>query len=271
MEQLGKNPQQNVIAVIPARLKSTRLEGKLLLSLDGKPLILHTIEQAALAKTIDRIIVATDSREIFDVVNNAGFEVQMTSVDHPSGSDRISEVALSLPGNCVIVNVQGDEPLIPPATIDAAVNSLLSDSGIAMATTCEVIDSAADVISADVVKVVTDQNGDALYFSRSPIPFPREHVRKYKSLENALDSDPDLISAFRKHTGLYVYRREFLLEYSAMKSSRLENLEMLEQLRVLERGFKIRVVEVEESSIGVDTQEDFDRAAKLIELRRREK
>ena len=259
MEQHGNNPEQNIIAIIPARLHSTRLEGKLLLPLNGKPLILHTVEQARKARNISRVIVATDSEEIVRVVQESGNEAVLTSPHYQSGRDRIAEVAENLPENSIIVNVQGDEPLISPMTIEKAVNAILQDESVDMATTCEPIHDLKDVLSADVVKVVTDKNGFALYFSRSPIPFPREAVRKYGSLENALRTDKHLLSLFRKHTGLYVYRREFLLKYTRFEQTNLEKTEMLEQLRALENGAKIKVIEVLESSIGVDTAEDFER------------
>ena len=259
MKLHGKIPKQNVIAIIPARLFSTRLANKLLLDLNGKPLILHTLQRAKEAGNISRVIVATDSREILKIVEASGNEAVLTSETHQSGSDRIAEVAENLPEHSIIVNVQGDEPLIPPKTIESAVEALLNDDTIQMATTCEPIDNINDVLSPDVVKVVTDENDFALYFSRSPIPFPRDSVKKYGTLENALENEPNLISLFRKHTGLYVYQREFLLEYTKLKQTHLEKIEMLEQLRALENGAKIKVVEVSESSIGVDTLEDFER------------
>lgn len=260
-----KIQQQNVIAVIPARLFSTRLPNKLLLPLGRKPLILHTLEQAKKAKNISRVIVATDSEEILRVVETSGNEAVLTDKNHQSGSDRIAEVAENLPENSIIVNVQGDEPLIPPKTIESAVEAILLDETIDIATTCEPIHEISDVLSSDVVKVVTDKNDFALYFSRSPIPFPREAVKKYGSLQNALREEKDLLSIYRKHTGLYVYRREFLLKYTKEAQTNLEKTELLEQLRALENGARIKVVEVSESSIGVDTQEDFERVKNIIE------
>lgn len=267
MEQHGNNHRQNVIAIIPARLFSVRLPNKLLLPLDGKPLILWTLEQARKAKNISRVIVATDSEEISRVVEKSGGEAILTSRNHQSGSDRIAEVAENLPENSIIVNVQGDEPLISPVTIEKAVEAILQNESIKMATTCEPIHKIEDVLSADVVKVVSDANNFALYFSRSPIPFPRELVRKHGTLENALREEKDLLSIYRKHTGLYVYRREFLLQYTKLKQTNLENTEMLEQLRALESGAKIKVVEVSETSIGVDNQEDYERVKKIIEAK----
>lgn len=265
MEQHGKNPEQNVIAIIPARLRSTRLAGKLLLDLGGKPLILHTVEQAKKARNIDKVIVATDSEEILNVVSKSGNEAVLTSPEHQSGSDRIAEIAARLPENSIIVNVQGDEPAIPPQTIEKAVEAILSDATIDISTTCERIEDYRDVLSSDVVKVVTDKNGFAHYFSRSPIPFPREAVKDYGTLENALRNEPELLALFRKHTGLYVYRREYLLKFTRFQQTDLEKMEMLEQLRALENGARIKVVEVGQSSIGVDTAEDFERVKLILE------
>ena len=265
MSSAEKNPTKNIYAVIPARLFSTRLPNKLLLSLNGKPLILHTLEQAKKVEKINRVIVATDSEEILRVVEASGNEAILTDKDHQSGSDRIAEIAENLPENAVIVNVQGDEPMIPPSTIEAALEAFLSDESIDIATTCEPISDAHDILSSDVVKVVTDENDFALYFSRSPIPFPREAVQRYGSLENALKNESNLFSLYRKHTGLYIYRREFLLKYTKAKQTKLEKTEMLEQLRALENGARIKVVEVSESSIGVDTREDFERVQEIIE------
>jgi 3-deoxy-manno-octulosonate cytidylyltransferase (CMP-KDO synthetase) len=259
------NQQNSVVAIIPARFASTRLEGKLLRLLGDKPLILHTLEQAKKAKNINRVIVATDDERIFEVIRASGNEAVMTNANHQSGSDRIAEVAETLPENSIIVNVQGDEPMISPTTIELAVDALLNDASIVMSTTCEAIIDEKDVLSNDVVKVVTNENGFALYFSRSPIPFPRDFVKKHGTLEIALQNEPDLINNFKKHTGLYVYRREFLLEFTKMPQSNLEQIEMLEQLRALENGVKIKVIKVTESSIGVDTLEDFERVRKILE------
>jgi 3-deoxy-manno-octulosonate cytidylyltransferase (CMP-KDO synthetase) len=261
----GKITKQNVIAVIPARLYSTRLPNKLLLTIARKPLILHTLERAKSARNISRVIVATDSEEILRVVEASGNEAVLTSENHQSGSDRIAEVAENLPENSIIVNVQGDEPLISPATIEKAVDAILKEDSIDIATTCEPINEILDVLSPDVVKVVTDKNDFALYFSRSPIPFAREAVKKHRSLKSALQNEPELLSLFRKHTGLYVYRREYLLRYTKEMQTDLEKTELLEQLRALENGARIKVVEVSESSIGVDTLEDFERVKQILE------
>lgn len=265
MELHGKSPQIIVTAIIPARYASTRLPGKLLLPIAGKPLIIHTLEQTLKSKLVGRVIVAADDERILKAVTAFGGEAVMTSADHRSGSDRVAEVAAGLPDGSIIVNVQGDEPTISPATIDAAVEAMIADEQCDIATTCERIDDPGDVLCPDVVKVVTDSRGYALYFSRSPIPFPREAVSRDGSVVDALKNDPKLLSDFRKHTGLYVYRREYLLEFCRMPQTILETTEMLEQLRALENGAKIRVVEVSESSIGVDTAADMERVRRIIE------
>jgi 3-deoxy-manno-octulosonate cytidylyltransferase (CMP-KDO synthetase) len=262
VEQHGENPLQNVVAIIPARYSSTRLPGKLLLDIAGKALILHTLERAKLADTVSKVIVATDDERIFDIVADAGGEVAMTSPDHRSGSDRIAEVAESLSPGTIIVNVQGDEPMISSLTIDKAVKALLSDSHADIATTSEPITDLDDIKNGNVVKVVTNSDGYALYFSRSPVPYPRQAMQSTNGSGNA-----DLLKYFRKHSGLYVYRREYLLKFTRLPPSRLEQIEMLEQLRALEDGARIKVVEVDERSIGVDTQGDLERVRRLVEER----
>lgn len=238
----------------------------MLLDIAGRPLILHTLEQAKKAKSVSRVIVATDDQRIFDVVAAAGGEAVMTSADHHSGSDRIAEVAESLPEGTIIVNVQGDEPMISPDTIDAAVNAFIGDAQANIVTTSEPItDKWCELLNGDVVKVVTGDNGYALYFSRSPMPFPREAALKYGGDPGeAIDHDPGVLSIFRKHTGLYVYRREYLLEFSKLPQSKLEKIEMLEQLRALENGARIRVVEVAETSIGIDTEKDLEKVRAIL-------
>ena len=228
-------------------------------------MILHVLERALAARNVSRAIVATDDQRVFDVVAAGGFEAVMTRADHASGSDRLAEVAAALDGVEVIVNLQGDEPLISPLTIERAVEEIFKDDEEQIVTTSEAITDAADVLSADVVKVVTDIMGRALYFSRSPIPFPRDAVRRYGSLLAALEIEPTLLAGFRKHTGLYVYRRRFLLEYNAWPQSALEGTESLEQLRALERGVHIRVIESDAPSIGVDTEQDLERVRKIME------
>lgn len=267
METHGKITQKNVVAIIPARLSSERLPGKLLLEAGGKPLIVHTLEAVRSSTRISRIIVAVDDPLLMKAVSEAGGEAMMTSPSHPSGSDRIAEVALALAGDPIIVNVQGDEPMISHSVIDAAVDALLADPAADISTTCEPIEEVCDVISPDVVKVVSDASGRAVYFSRSPIPYPRDAVRLHGGLEAALAADPGLCSRFRKHTGLYVYRKEALLRFTALEPTPLETSERLEQLRALESGLKVRVVEVAESSLGIDTDADLERFREILRAR----
>jgi 3-deoxy-manno-octulosonate cytidylyltransferase (CMP-KDO synthetase) len=228
-------------------------------------MILRVVERALAARNIERAIVATDDERILEVVRDAGFEAVITRREHASGSDRLAEVAAALDHVEVIVNVQGDEPLISPLTIERAVSELIEDEEAMIVTTCEPIAQPADVLSPDVVKVVTNQAGHALYFSRWPIPYPREAVRAHGTLEAALAQDPSLLAQFRKHTGLYAYRRRFLLEYSSWPQSTLERAESLEQLRALERGVIIKVFEADAPSIGVDTAADLQRVREMFE------
>ncbi|HEX7315558.1 MAG TPA: 3-deoxy-manno-octulosonate cytidylyltransferase [Pyrinomonadaceae bacterium] len=256
-------PNPTVVAIIPARYSSSRLPGKPLLEIEGRPMVVHVAERALSAPSVSRAVVATDDARIYDAVTDAGHEALMTSPDHASGSDRLAEAAEKI--DCdVVVNVQGDEPLISPDTIEVAVGALLEDESASVSTTSEPIETAADVLSTDVVKVVVDARGRALYFSRSPVPYPREAARRYGSLAVALEVEPDLLATFRKHTGLYVYRRAFLLEYARWPQTALERAESLEQLRVLERGYVIRVVEAASPSIGVDTADDLRRVREML-------
>jgi 3-deoxy-manno-octulosonate cytidylyltransferase (CMP-KDO synthetase) len=258
----------NITAIIPARYASSRLPGKPLLDIAGQPMILHVVARARMVKAITRVIVATDDERVFQVVTAAGAEAQMTSPAHPTGTDRLAEVAAQLDAE-VIVNVQGDEPFIEPATIEAALQPLLEDDSIVMATTCEPILSAADLLNPSVVKVVTDRAGFALYFSRQPIPFLRAEILAHGSLEAALAAQPALLHCFAKHTGLYVYRRAFLLAYAQFPSTPLEQAEALEQLRALEHGYRIKVVRTGHRSIGIDTPEDLALARTLVLSERR--
>ncbi len=252
-----------VVAIIPARYASTRLPGKPLIEIAGRPMILHVIRRASMAESIDRVIVATDDERVFEVVRAAGESVVMTSRDHETGTDRLAEVARQLDAE-IIVNVQGDEPLIEPSTIESALAPLLADPAIVMSTTCEPIESVEDLIKPSVVKVVVDRQGFALYFSRHPIPFPRAGVLEYGSLEAALREQPGLLNRYSKHTGMYVYRRDFLLTYAGLPPTPLEQIEALEQLRALEHGYRIRVVPVAHRSTGVDTPEDLELVRRIL-------
>ncbi len=239
---------RNVTAIIPARYASTRFPGKPLADIHGKPMIQHVYERTWAADLVDRVIVATDDARIFQAVLTFGGEAMMTRDDHPTGTDRLAEVAASLDSD-LIVNVQGDEPMIDPRMIDQAVAPMRDDDSIPMGTLMAPIQNLEDYLNPNVVKVVTDRRGFALYFSRAPIPHPRDFA---SDLRNQLAR-----LAPRRHIGLYVYRREFLLAYPALPVTPLESLECLEQLRALENGHAIRVVETLLSSHGVDTPEDL--------------
>ncbi|HYN26124.1 MAG TPA: 3-deoxy-manno-octulosonate cytidylyltransferase, partial [Pyrinomonadaceae bacterium] len=235
-----------------------------LLEIDGKPMICWVTERAMEARNVARVIVATDDERIVDVVRSTGCEVVMTRADHPSGTDRLAEVAETLDDTEIIVNLQGDEPLISAQTIERAIEAS-NDESVGIVTTWEAIETAADVLNPDVVKIVVDNSGRALYFSRSPVPYPREAVRKHVTLETALRNEPGLLGQFRKHTGLYVYRKEVLLEFTRWPQSDLERIECLEQLRALEHGVKIKAIEASTPSIGVDTREDLERVRASIQ------
>jgi len=255
--------KSGVIAIIPARYASTRLPGKPLLDIAGRPMIVRVAERARQVGAIHRIIVATDDQRVFDAVVAHNQEAMMTSPDHRTGTDRLAEVAAKLDAE-IIVNVQGDEPLIEPATIEAAIAPLLADASIVMSTTAEPIESAEDLTNPNVVKVVTDREGFALYFSRNPIPFPRAAVEQHGSIEAAFAAEPELLKQYSKHTGMYVYRREFLLRYAKLTPTPLEQSELLEQLRALEHGYRIKVVKVNHRSVGVDTPEDLERVRQMF-------
>src|SRR5690349_13552866 len=210
----------------------------------------HVFERASSARYLSNVIVATDDTRIADAARSFGAPVRMTREDHASGTDRVAEVASASSAE-VIVNIQGDEPLIDPAAIDAAVLTILDDSGIPMGTLKKRISLPEEVVNPNVVKVVTDQNDRAIYFSRLPIPYVRE-------------GDAHSMTRF-KHIGLYVYRRDFLLGYSGLPVGPLEQAERLEQLRALENGYSIRVMETEYESLGVDTPEDLARVSKLFQ------
>ena len=220
-------------------------------------------ERAQAARNVDRVIVATDTQEIVDADSSRGFEARLTGPNHTSGTDRVAEVAATLPDAGIIVNVQGDEPLIAPETIERAVDTMANEmakpDGAGIVTTSEPIGSLDELQDFNLVKVVIDDNGNAVYFSRSPIPFPWDGTRRHGGVpEMALEAEPELFKIFRKHTGLYVYRRDVLLEFTRWPPAKLEVIEALEQLRALAHGVKIKVVEACSSSIGVDTPEDLD-------------
>jgi 3-deoxy-manno-octulosonate cytidylyltransferase (CMP-KDO synthetase) len=234
--------------VIPARLASTRLPRKLLLAETGKPLIQHTYEAASRATRPSGVLVAADCEEIAAVVRSFGGYVELTSPDCPSGTDRVAEIARRLPDSDVLVNVQGDEPEISAAAIDLAVDLLERDPHAVMSTLATPIRTQAQLNDPACVKVIFDRRGRAIYFSRAAIPFARTWD------DTLLAADPP---HFHQHIGLYAYRRDFLLELAAMPRSGIEQIENLEQLRVLDAGRSILVGVAGESTIGIDTPEDY--------------
>jgi 3-deoxy-manno-octulosonate cytidylyltransferase (CMP-KDO synthetase) len=245
-----------VAVVIPARYASTRLPGKPLLRQTGKYLIQHVYEQACRACKVNLVVVATDDARIQAAVEGFGGRAVLTRSDHPSGTDRVAEVARDLNVG-VIINLQGDEPLIDPATIDLLAELLERNGDADMATLAVPIASAEQWRNPNCVKVVCDDAGRALYFSRSPIPFVR-------------DGQPDFTAEppqFLQHLGLYAYRRPFLLRLATLPPAPLEQLEKLEQLRVLALGYGIQVGIVRQASVGVDTPEDYERFVQLIRER----
>lgn len=244
-----------VLCVIPARYASTRLPGKPLANLAGKPMIQRVYERAAQAKIPDEIIVATDDERIKETVEGFGGKAMMTAATHPSGTDRLAEVALSYDKVDVIINVQGDEPMIPPELIDSLCEAFENNDQLQMATANTLMD-ASEYDDPNAVKVVTDQSGYAIYFSRSLIPYPRHKTPEFKVY---------------KHIGIYAYRRDFLLKFAALLPTPLEQIEGLEQLRALETGAKIKVLTTDFKGIGIDTQEDLDRANKVFELEEEKK
>jgi 3-deoxy-manno-octulosonate cytidylyltransferase (CMP-KDO synthetase) len=239
------------VAVIPARYQSSRLPGKPLLEIAGRPMIEHVYERAAKARLVDAVIVATDDERVLRAVERFGGIAWMTRADHRSGTDRVAEVARALACD-VVVNVQGDEPLLAPEAIDEVVSAMLADQSIPMGTLCRRITDASELADRNVVKVVLDLQGFALYFSRAPIPFPRE------------GDDEGQAGPGMKHIGLYAYRRDFLLRLAQLPPSPLERRESLEQLRVLEHGFRIRCVETRHDSTGVDTPEGLETVRRLM-------
>lgn len=251
--------KSKIIAVIPARYGSTRFPGKSLAMIKGKPMIQRVCERAGQSRLVDRVIVATDDERILHAVTGFGGEAIMTSKDHATGTDRIAEVARGL--DCgLVVNVQGDEPLIHPGMIDAAVAPLAQDPSIVMGTVCRRIEDRAEAFDPNVVKVVMDRQGFALYFSRAPIPWDRDTWAGKDRL-----SELSLTVPLYKHVGLYVYRRDFLLSYAKLPQTPLENIEKLEQLRVLEQGHRIRVVETEHESFGVDIPGDLSKILQRLD------
>ncbi|QEG20626.1 3-deoxy-manno-octulosonate cytidylyltransferase [Mariniblastus fucicola] len=239
----------NSVIVVPARRHSTRLPEKMLLAETGKPLIVHTVQSAALNSKTKSIIVATDDQEIFDAVQRFGAIAEMTSADHASGTDRVAEVAQRHPEFEVVVNLQGDEPEISADAIDLAISILEANPNAVVATLATPIRSERLLEDPACVKVVVDGSGQAMYFSRSPIP----HARTWS--DELLDGPQ---ANFLQHVGLYAYRRDFLLNFPELPPCPTEKLESLEQLRVLSAGYPIHVGLIDEPVVGIDTREDYE-------------
>jgi len=245
------------VIVIPARLDSSRLPKKVLLDLKGKTVIQRVYEQCLKVSNIDAVYIATDSLEIKDICDTFTSNVMLTKSTHQSGTDRIGDVMAFI--DCdIVINVQGDEPFIEPTLIEELVNSF-ENSEISMASAMSRINDVKDLQNSNVVKVAVDDQKNALYFSRSLIPFPRD-FKELLSFDKVLEKH-----VFYKHIGIYGYRKDFLVSYVNMKQSYLEKVEKLEQLRALENGFKIKMIEAKSSLIGIDTQEDYEEALKKYE------
>ncbi len=238
----------NIAIIIPARYGSTRLPGKPLLKVNDKPIVQMVWEKAIQSKYANKVIVATDNDEIYQAVKEFGGMVERTSPHHQSGSDRIAEVIKNNPDIEIAVNMQGDEPLITPESIDSAIRCLIDDSSADISTLIRKIDDKSEVSNPNLVKVVTDVHGNALYFSRSPIPYKRENI--------GMD--------FYAHIGLYVYKRNSLLSMTALPQAEIEKTECLEQLRALYNGMKIKTAVVDYKPIGVDTQEDLNKLRDML-------
>lgn len=241
----------NTLCVIPARYASTRLPGKPLADIAGKPMIVRVFEQASRAKSLSGVIAAVDDHRVFDALEAHGGRAMMTAKNHPTGTDRLAEVAAAHPEAELIINVQGDEPLIEPDLIDALAAAFEAEPELQMATVKSPMRDKAEMQNPNNVKVVTDKNGYALYFSRSLLPYLRENTG----------------AVVYKHIGIYAYKRDFLLSYAKMQPTVLEQTESLEQLRALENGYKIKVIATDFQFVGVDTPEDLAEVNRLYKER----
>ena len=241
---------ESAIVVIPARYQSSRLPGKVLADIAGRPMIEHVYRRAQAAESVDSVLVATDDTRIQDAVTKFGGQALLTVGNHPSGTDRLAEATRDLTFD-LVVNLQADEPLVNPSAIDLALKALTNNPKISMSTVRCPIEKPAELKNPNVVKVAIDTSGLALYFSRSPIPYFRDVV-------------PERAPTIYRHVGLYAYRREFLLHLASLKPTPLEQAEQLEQLRALEHGYRIQTVEIKQEPVGVDTQQDLDRVRRIL-------
>jgi 3-deoxy-manno-octulosonate cytidylyltransferase (CMP-KDO synthetase) len=248
---MAKSSDLNAVAVIPARYESSRFPGKPLAQIAGRSMIERVYEQTKKAKQIARVVVATDDERIVQAVKSFGGEAMMTRKDHHCGTERVAEVAAHISAG-IYVNVQGDEPLIDPEAIDMLVSAMEEDAEIHVATPCSLIRQPAEIMDPNVVKATTDFDGNALYFSRAPIPWVR-------------DTGASVAARHWKHIGLYAFRHEALLDFPTLPPGELERVEQLEQLRWLENGYKIRVVESEYDAISVDVPTDVAKVEKILQ------
>lgn len=257
-----------VLVVIPARYGSTRFPGKPLAPLQGKPVIQHVYEQAAKARLAHEVVVATDDERIAAAVGRFGVRAVMTSPTARSGTERAAEVARGRDEQ-IIINVQGDEPLVHPDMVDQLAEHLERHRAIPMASLMTTLTQPEDMNNPNVVKVVVDRDGFALYFSRSPIPFMRQETRDRRQVSGASDPPlspvPCLPSQFWKHLGIYGYQRHFLLQFPHLEPTPLEQAEQLEQLRTLEHGYRIKLLETPHDTVGIDTPEDLKRVAIMLQ------
>jgi 3-deoxy-manno-octulosonate cytidylyltransferase (CMP-KDO synthetase) len=245
-----------IVGIIPARFASSRLMGKPLANIGGKPMIQHTYNSAKKSKLLDKVIIAVDDEKVFQVVKSFGAEVFMTPKDCASGSDRIAIVTEQIPEAQIIVNIQGDEPFIKGKMIDQAIEPLLFDKKVNLSTLARRITDVEELKSPAIVKVVFDYHNFAMYFSRSAIPFARDARTNLERVQSA---------EIYKHIGLYVYRRESLLKFTTLRPTDLEQIEKLEQLRFLEHGLNMKIVVTEYDSLSVDTPRDLEVARRYYE------
>ncbi|OGU70453.1 MAG: 3-deoxy-manno-octulosonate cytidylyltransferase [Ignavibacteria bacterium RBG_16_34_14] len=245
-----------VVGIIPARFASSRLFGKVLADIGGKPMIQHTYESAKKSNLLNEVIIAVDDSKVAKVAEDFGAKIMMTPKNLQSGSDRVAYVTNNLPEAEIIVNIQGDEPFIKSTMIDQAIEPLLFDKSVNVSTLAKRIEAIEELRSPSVVKVVFDYNNFAMYFSRSPIPFVRDAKTNSEKIQ---------LSEIYKHIGLYVFRRDYLLKFTKLQPTDLEKTEKLEQLRMLENGFKIKIVTTEFDTLSVDSPDDLEKARKFYQ------
>lgn len=258
------------IVIIPSRYASSRFPGKPLCLLSGKPMIRHVYERAKKARLVQDVFVATDNKLIYDTVEGFGGKAIMTSEAHQSGTDRIAEAVQKLQTTDIIVNVQGDEPMIHPQMVDDVI-SLMDDDRASIGTLAKRIENIIEALDPNIVKVVFNAEGFALYFSRAPIPYHRDSNELVVTSNESKDKDNHSLNKlvtcyYFKHIGIYAYRKDVLLSLSKLPSTRLEDIEKLEQLRALENGFRIKVKETGFETIGVDTPMDLERVERCLSI-----